>query len=447
MNDLTKGNPIKLIFIFSLPIFAGNIFQLFYNLADTYIVGSVLGDNALAAVGATSPINSLIIGFLIGLTNGFAVITARYFGAKDYKALKKTGAAALVLTVATALILTILSVLFLKHILTWLNTPKDILPQAISYIRIILSAMTVAAVYNLLAAILRSVGDTFTPLIFLIISALINVALDYLFILCLKTSVEGAAAATVISQAISVLLCIIYIIKKYPLFRLKLKDLKISSKSVKLLYSCGLSMGFMMSFVFFGTLALQGAINTMGSDIIIAHMAARKLTEVFMLPFSVAGTAMATYCSQNLGAGKIQRIKTGIKTVTLAVWIWCIIVIITSYTLVPSFIEAITSTDSYKVIKTGSLYLKADTLLYFVPALIAVLRNSMQGIGDTKTPIFSSFIELLGKVLIASFTAPIFGYWAIIAAEPIVWIFMVIPLIVMMIKNPVFVKSGDSSGY
>lgn len=438
MRDLTKGNPIKLIFIFSLPILIGNIFQLFYNLADTYIVGATLGPVALTAVGATSPINSLVIGFLMGLTNGFAVITARFFGAKDMQALKKSAVTAFILTIITAVGITVLSLAFLKPILRLLNTPSDITLQAMEYIGIILAAMTITALYNLLSAVLRSMGDTVTPLIFLIISTALNVFLDYSFIVFFKWGIKGAALATVLAQLFSVILCFIYIYKKYPIFRIKISDIEINKKDVKLLYSSGLSMGFMMSFVFFGTLSLQGAINTLGSDIIIAHMAARKLTEVFMLPFTVLGTAMATYCSQNLGAGEIERIKKGIISVILITWVWCLGVIVVSYTIVPTLIRLITSSDNSHIIETGSLYLRVDTLLYFVPAMISILRNSMQGIGDTKTPIFSSFIELVGKVLIAVFMTPIFAYNAIIASEPIVWVLMVIPLIVMLIKNPIF---------
>lgn len=438
MRDLTKGNTIKLIFIFSLPILIGNIFQLFYNLADTFIVGAILGGDALTAVGATSPLNSLVIGFLMGLTNGFSVITARHFGSRDMVALKSCSITALLLTILTALGITIFSLLFLKPILMLMNTPKEIMQQAIDYIGIILAAMTITAIYNLLSAILRSMGDTVTPLIFLIISTILNVILDYTFIKLFNWGIKGAAGATVLAQLFSVILCGIYIYKKYSIFRLKLSDLKIEKRNIKPLYSSGLSMGFMMSFVFFGTLALQGAINTLGSDIIIAHMAARKLTEVFMLPFTVLGTAMATYCSQNLGAGEIKRIKKGIISVILIAWIWCLGVIVMSYTIVPILIALIVSSNNQNIISTGSLYLKIDTLLYFVPAMISILRNSMQGIGDTKTPIFSSFIELAGKVLIAVFMTPIFGYGAIIAAEPIVWVLMVIPLIVMIIKNPIF---------
>lgn len=440
MKDLTKGNPIKLIFIFSLPILIGNIFQLFYNIADTYIVGNTLGDNALAAVGATSPLNSFIISFLMGLTNGFAVISARHFGSKDFEGLKKTAAASLLLTLITSIGLTLISVLFLRPILTILNTPENIMSEACAYIRIILLAISITAIYNLLSAVLRSMGDTVTPLIFLIFSTALNVALDYIFILFLGTGIKGAAYATVIAQCASVILCLAYIIKKYPLLRLKKEDFRLKKDTVKILYASGLSMGFMLSFVFFGTLSLQGAINTLGSDIIIAHSAARKLTEVFMLPFTVAGTAMATYCSQNLGADKADRIKIGIKSVTVIIWIWCLVVIAASYTVVPTLIRLLTSTQSEAVIVTGAKYLKIDTLLYFVPASITVLRNSLQGIGDTKTPIFSSLIELVGKILIAVFMTPVFGYNAIIAAEPVVWVLMVIPLVVFMLKNPIFKK-------
>lgn len=197
-------------------------------------------------------------------------------------------------------------------------------------------------------------------------------------------------------------------------------------------------MGFMLSFVFFGTLALQTAINTFGNDIIVAHAAARKATSIFMLPFGVFGATLATYCGQNLGAGKPQRIKKGILQTIGVTWGWCLFVILIVYTAAPSVIHAITASENEKILSTASLYLRVNSLLYFVPTVIALLRNSMQGIGDTVTPVFSSIIELLGKVLIAFFLAPKIGYWGIIISEPVVWCIMVIPLIVKTVRNPLF---------
>lgn len=437
MKDLTKGSPGKLMIQFAIPILIGNIFQLFYSLVDTRIVGSTLGNEALAAVGATSTVNNLIIGFLIGLTNGFSILVARDFGAQRTEEVKKDVGGTLKLGLIISLILTVLSLIFLTPLLQALNMPQELMAQGTSYIRVILAGMTVAMLYNICASILRAIGDTVTPLIFLVFSTLMNVGLDYLFILGFKTGVEGAAYATVISQSVAALMCFIYIWKRYPLLHIKKEHLKTDQELNKSLLSTGLSMGMMQSLVALGTVALQGAINILGTNIIVAHTGARKITEIFMLPFSVLGMTMATYCSQNLGAGKIKRIKEGLKQVVYIAFGWCAIVILISYTAAPILVQVVTATKIKEVIENASLYLKIDTLFYFVTAMICIFRNALQGIGDSMTTIISSFIELVGKVLIAVFLTPSLKYMGIIVAEPIVWILMVIPLVIKILTTPV----------
>ena len=437
MKDLTVGKPGKLIMEFAIPICIGNIFQLLYSLVDTRIVGSTLGNNALAAVGATSTINTLIIGFLIGLTNGFAIWVARDFGANDEQSMKKKVAGTLKLGIIISLVLTILSIVFLSQILKMIHMPEVLMEDGISYIRVILLGMTSAMLYNVCASILRAMGDTFTPLCFLIFSTLLNIGLDYFFILGLGSGVEGAAYATVISQSVAAIMCFTYMWKRYPVIRLSKKDFKMNKELIKTLLTSGLSMGLMQSLVFLGTVALQGAINTLGTNTIVAHTGARKITEIYMLPFSVLGMTMATYCSQNLGAKKIERIKIGLKQVILFAWGWCIIVIIANATIAPTLIQLVTATQIEEVIQTAYLYLKIDTMLYFIPALISILRNTLQGLGDHKTPIYSSSIELIGKVLVAIFLTPKLQYMGIILAEPIVWILMVIPLMIRIVTMPV----------
>lgn len=436
MKDLTKGNPVKLILQFALPVLIGNVFQLFYNLVDTRIVGETLGEDSLAAVGATNSVNTLIIGFLFGLTNGFAILVARNFGANDRKELKRSVAGTLVLGVLTSVILTILSVIFLMPLLRVLNTPEEVIHKSYAYIRIIFLGMTAAMLYNICASVLRAIGDTVTPLIFLIISTILNIYLDYFFILNLHAGVQGAAYATVISQMFSAVMCFLYIWKRYPMLHLRKEDFQIDRTLVKTMYKSGLSMGFMLSLVSLGTVILQSAINTFGTKTIVAHTAARKITEIYMLIFSVFGTTMATYCGQNLGAGQVKRIRKGIKTVILLTWVWSIGVIIASYTIAPQLVQLITGTKDKEIIHTASLYLRIDTLFYFVPSMITVLRNSMQGIGDHVTPIVSSMIELIGKFLVVLLLVPHLDYMGIIWSESIVWILMVIPLIVKIRSNP-----------
>ena len=443
MKDLTKGKPSRLIVEFAIPIFIGNVFQLFYSLMDTRIVGSTLGNEALAAVGATSTMNNLLIGFLIGLTNGFAIWVARDFGANDEEQMRKDVAGTLVLGLIIAFGLTCFSVGLLTQILVLLNMPESLMAQGMQYIRVILLGMTAAMLYNVCASVLRGLGDSFTPLCFLIFSTILNIGLDYGLILGFDMGVEGAAYATIISQSVAALLCLIYIWKRYPILHLAKRHFKRDVALIKKLLVSGVSMGMMQSLVSLGTVTLQGAINTFGTNTIVAHTAARKVTELFMLPFSVLGMTMATYCSQNLGAGKLGRIKKGIKEVILAAWIWCAMVVVACHTIAPLLIQLVTATQIKEVIETATLYLKIDTSLYFVTAVICILRNSLQGLGDHLTPIISSAIELVGKVMVVIFLTPRMAYMGIILAEPIVWVLMVIPLIVRILTLPVLKQAEN----
>lgn len=435
MKDLTKGSPARLILAFAIPVMLGNLFQLFYNLADTRIVGSFLGDTALTAVGATNSLNSLIVGFLTGLANGFGIITARHFGANDSRMVKKSVAAILLLGGGVSILLTVLSAGFLTPLLRALHTPENLIGQSAAYFRVILFGLTVSMLYNGCAAVLRAVGDTITPLVFLMISTLLNVGLDLFFVCVLKAGVVGAAVATVLAQLVSGVLCVCYIARRYPILHPAKEDFRPSLWLVGQLMSSGLSMGFMMSLVNFGSVLLQGAINTFGEATILAHTAARRLTELFMLPFSVFGTTMATFCSQNWGAGRPDRIRVGIRQSLLICWGWCALVLLVIYTAVPTMVRLVTGTSTPEVIATASLYLRIDGLFYFITAAICVLRNSLQGIGDLVTPIFSSFLELFGKLAVVIFLTPRLDYMGVIVAEPIVWAIMVIPLIVMSVKR------------
>lgn len=438
MKDLTKGKILPLLLGFAVPIAVGNIFQLFYSLADTRIVGSFLGEEALAAVGATSSLNNMIIGFLLGMTNGFAIIVARYFGAKDYDNLKRAVAATFILGIGMAFIFTIVSVSLLRFILVGLQTPKNLLDLSVEYFRIILFGMTGAMLYNVCAGLFRAIGDSLTPLLFLIASTFVNIGLDLLFVCVFHLGVAGAAWATILSQYGSFACCFIYMRKRYDILLFGKKDCHLKRDMVKEMLSIGFSMGFMNSLINIGSVALQGAINSLqDTNYIVAHTAARKITEVFMLPFSVFGTTMATFCGQNLGAGKNDRIKKGLWRVIWITWAWCAGMIILAYTVAPVLVHLITDTTQVKVIATASLYLRMNTILYFIPAVICILRNAMQGIGDSITPVISSSLELLCKVLVAVFLTPYLGYWAIIWSEPISWVIMVIPLLIRIANNPV----------
>lgn len=445
MKDLTKGKPIRLILLFAVPLFVGQLFQLFYSLADTRIVGQTLGDEALAAVGATTTLSDMLLSFLNGLTNGFAIVIATCFGAKDESQMKKAMGGTILLGSCCAVALSGLCLLNMSGLLKLLNISPELFAAARGYIGIVIAGLLAATLYNICAAMLRAIGDSFTPLLFLILAAFLNIAMDYGFILCLHTGVEGAAYATVIAQAVSAFLCFLYMRRKYPQLTLKKEDFKPDMVLYKKLFGAGLSMGFMTSLVGVGTMALQTSINTFGTDIIVAHTAARKISSIYMLPFSVMGTTLATYCGQNLGAGKYSRIRKGIRDTVLVTFVWCTGVIISAYTVAPWLIRTVTATQKKDIIDTASLYLRVNTPFYYVPTVICLFRNSMQGFGDNKTPVISSSLEMIGKVLIALLLAPAIGYYGIIVAEPIVWFIMVIPLVVNMVRSPVL-KMKDREG-
>lgn len=446
MKDLTKGKPIRLILLFAVPLFVGQLFQLFYSLADTRIVGQTLGDEALAAVGATTTLSDMLLSFLNGLTNGFAIVIATCFGAKDERQMKKAMGGTILLGSCCAVVLSGLCLLNMSGLLKLLNISPELFAAARGYIGIVIAGLLAATLYNICAAILRAIGDSFTPLLFLILAAFLNIAMDYGFILCLHTGVEGAAYATVIAQAVSAFLCFLYMRRKYPQLTLKKEDFKPDMILYKKLFGAGLSMGFMTSLVGIGTMALQTSINTFGTDIIVAHTAARKISSIYMLPFSVMGTTLATYCGQNLGAGKYSRIRQGIRDTVLVTFVWCAGVIISAYTVAPWLIRTVTATQKKDIIDTASLYLRVNTPFYYVPTVICLFRNSMQGFGDNRTPVISSSLEMIGKVLIALLLAPAIGYYGIIVAEPIVWFIMVIPLVVNMVRSPVLkMKDREST--
>lgn len=441
-TTLTEGNPVKLIVLFAIPIFLGNLFQILYSLIDTKIVGSTLGETALASVGSVSTLYNLLTGFFNGLTLGFSVVTARFYGSGEEKALKKNISGAITLGFGTAVVLITLTAVFLKPILRLLQVPAEQFDMSYSYIVVLVWGMFITLAYNLCANTLRATGDSVTPLIYLVISSLVNVGLDYFFILNLHLGVAGAAYATVIAQFLSVVLCLIRIYRGFPILHVGREDFQFDREQLWQLYQNGLSMGLMSSLVNFGTVVLQSGINQLGTSIIVAHTAARKVFEIWNLPISVMGSAMATYCGQNYGAGKYGRIREGIKGALGLGAVWAVAVFNMAHTISPYLIRFIASSDSPEIIYWGKTYLEYDMSFIILCVGIVVLRNSMQGFGDYKTPVFSSFIELMGKVVFTFTFVRFFGYWGIIWTEPVIWVLMVIPLIIQTWRNPVIHSQG-----
>ncbi|MDO4490955.1 MAG: MATE family efflux transporter [Lachnospiraceae bacterium] len=435
MKDLTKGKPLQVIVTFAIPVLIGNLFNLLYNLADIRIIGSFLGTEALAAIGSVSTLNDLLVLFLIGLANGFAVKSALFYGMGKKDRVKKTFAHSMLYGLAITVLVTVFCVVFLQPILDILNVTGSHREAAAAYITVILYGLIFTVIYNTMASVLRSVGDVFTPLVFLIFSTLLNVFLDLLCVGAMGLGVKGAAGATVIAQMVSVVLCFIYIKLRYPFLHFSVRDMKPEWSFDRSLLSAGFSMGLMSCLVQFGTLTLQGAINTLGTNVIVAHAATRKITTFYMLPFSTLGSTMSTYVSQNYGAGKGDRIRQGLKTTLLMSYVWCLVVLVISYTICPKLIQLITDTDIQEVMETGALYQRVDTIFYVLVPTISIVRNSLQGLGVHVVPVISSGLELAGKVLIAVFLTPVLGYWAIIWSEPIVWTIMLIPLVISMRKK------------
>ena len=432
-KTLTEGTPWKQILLFSIPIFWGNVFQLLYSLVDTKIVGSTLGTEALAAVGSVSTLHTLMTGFLNGLTLGFSLITAMCFGAKNRERLKKSFAAAISLGVLTTAILVVALMIFLHPVLNLLHVPQAQFEMAYAYISVLIVGLFATLFYNLCANTLRAIGDALTPLIFLIVATVSNFGLDYVFILGFQMGVQGAAYATVLAQLLSVVLCLIRIFRKFPILHIQKVDFRFDRELIAEMYKSGLSMGLMSCLVGIGTILLQSAINTLGTTVIVAHTAARKVFELVSLPNSVLGSAMATYCGQNYGARRFDRIRQGIRASLIIAAVWAVVVFLICHTIEGKLIQFVASTTNPDVIYWGSTYLKVDMSFIVICGVIVILRNSMQGFGDRVIPVFSSCIELAGKIIFAFVFAPMFAYWGIIWAEPVVWIAMVIPLIVKVV--------------
>lgn len=434
--NLTEGKPLQLMLWFAVPVFLGNLFQLFYGLVDTKIVGSTLGEAALASVGSVSALYNLLTGFFNGLTLGFSVVTARYFGAENEKMMKKTVAGTISLGFVIAAVLVIGIFIFLKPLLHLLRVPDTEFGMSYSYISILVTGMFITLAYNICANTLRAIGDSVTPLIFLLMASVTNIGLDYLFILAFDMGVGGAAAATVAAQLLSVCLCMLHIRKHFPVLWVQREDFRLEKSHIKDLLQSGFSMGMMSSLVNMGTLILQTGINSLGSSVIVAHTAARKVFEIWNLPTSVLGSTMATYSGQNFGAGKYGRIREGLKVSLLIGCVWSGVVFLLAHTISKYLIGFVASTDSEEILYWGSTYLKVDMSFLIVCVWIVVLRNMMQGIGDYVTPIVSSFIELVGKIVFTMVFVKQFAYWGVIWTEPVSWILMVIPLLVMTVKNP-----------
>ncbi|BCN30663.1 MATE family efflux transporter [Anaeromicropila herbilytica] len=421
-TDMTTGTPLTIILKFAIPIFIGNIFQQLYNLIDTIIAGHFLGDNAIAAIGATTAIYSLIINMANGLNNGYAIIVARAFGEKNEEKLRKSFAIMIVLNISASIVFTILSAIFIMPVLELLHTPEKIIGDAYEFIIIILFGIVITITYNMFAGLLRAIGNSRTPLIYLIISCVVNIILDFVFIVGLRTGVGGAALATMLSQLLSVILCFSLVIRKYPELKLSKRHFQFEKELVIEMFTTGISMGFMYSIFAIGSVVLQSAINGLGTAIITGHTGARKIVELCMQPLSTLSSANATFVSQNYGAGKYDRIKEGIRKTCLCGFIWSTITLVFIYLFAPFIIKAITGSTNHEVITNAVMNLRINMPFYYPLGVLLVLRTSLQGIGRKIAPLFSSSIELIMKCFATFFLVSHLGYLGVSIAEPSTWL-------------------------
>lgn len=439
MKDLTKGNVLKTLIAFSLPIIGGNLFQLLYNFTDSLIVGNILGVNELAGVGATGSLNFLIVGFANGACTGFSIIVARCFGAQNEDSLRKAIAHSLVLAALLGLVLSVTSVLLLKNILTWMNTSADIFEHSYNYISIIFGGMLITMMYNILAGHLRSIGDSRTPLYVLIVTSIVNIVLDIICMTVLPWGVAGAAIATLISQALSVLLCLIVIVRKYKRLIPRRQDFVFDKKLTRDLVAQGLSLGVQGSFIAVGSILVQSALNALGTVYVAANTAAGKISQLFMQPLATFGTAMATFASQNLGAGKIERVKAGLRCANVMATVWSVLSFAISM-LVGSFLIGLlinTSSEAAAlVIEEGSTYLRVHLLFFVFLGPLFIYRNTLQGIGNKTQPLVSSVLELVIKIGTALWVAPALGYIGIVFCEPVAWVLCMALLVAFFYHDP-----------
>ena len=438
-TDLTHGSVPKSIILFALPLLIGNIFQQLYNVADTAIIGNLLGDDALASVGASAPVYNLLIGFAGGLTNGFSVIIARYFGAKDENNLRKSVSLTYFLSAITAVVITAAGLIGLRPLLIALNTPDNIIGGSESYLRVIVMFSSLTVLYNMLAAMLRGVGNSRAPLYFLVISTIINVILDFLFIKAFDMGIPGAAYATAISQGLSVVMCFIYIVKKCDIVLFRRTHFAFDKKMLSDLVSTGISMALMFAIVSVGSVILQSAVNSFGSTTITAHSAARKMDEMFMMPMSTIAMAVSTFTSQNYGAGNISRVRSGIRYALTLTSVWSAFSILVCIFLRRPIVALITGTSDEEVLSTAARYLIWNFPFFIILGVLLVLRCSLQGVGKKLIPIMGSVVEFLLKILAVVFIAKKLGYFGICILEPVIWIICAVIVVVdyrLFIRKP-----------
>lgn len=450
INDLTKGAPVKLMLLFSIPLLIGNIFQQFYNIADIIIVGRTLGINALAAVGAVSPLFFLIMFILVGLTNGFSVITGQRFGAKDYNGVRRSVTMSCILGFIFTALFTIVCTILMKYILIWMNVPAEIFKDAFYYIQIIVYGLMIVTFYNMLASVIRALGDSMTPLYCLIIASVLNIFLALLFILKFHWGVSGSAIAVVLSQGISVILCLLYVKKQFPILHLKKSDWKFNWKEDYKFALEHLKVGLPMSMQFailgLSILIIQSVCNSFGADIIASFTAALRIEQIATLPMISFGVALATFVAQNFGANNFSRIRYGVKRASLINIGLSLFMAFIMHFYGGNLVRIFIGDGNNSIVKLAHDYLFISSLFYFFLAQIFIYRNALQGLGRATIPLLASIGELLVRAFAAIYLATRIGYFGVFYAGPIAWVTAALVLAVgyySTIKRFIFKKQQE----
>ena len=422
MTDMTKGSPIKLILAFMIPILIGNLFQQLYSMVDTAIVGKFVGVQALAAVGATGGLVFLILGFINGLTHGFSVIISQRFGSNDEEGVKKATAMSIYLSAIATVIITIICMIFAKPLLQIMNTPADILADANTYVSIIFGGIIATISYNLLASVLRAFGDSKTPLIFLIMSSIINIVLDLVFIIIFNMGVAGAAWATVISQAVSGICCLIFMKKRYSILKFENDELRVNGHCIRRLCYMGIPMGLQYSITAIGSVILQTAVNGLGSLVVATVTAGSKISMFLSCPFDALGSTMATYAGQNVGAKKLDRVSEGIKSSLKIGSIYSIIAFIISIFFGKTIALLFVNGSEVELLSMVKKYLIITAAFYIPLCFVNVVRFTIQGMGYSTFAICAGVCEMVARTVCGFVLVPIFGFTAVCLASPIAWI-------------------------
>ena len=426
---MTTGSPAKLIIRFMIPMFLGNLFQQFYNVVDSIVAGQFLGVQALAAIGSTGSLMFFVIGWLNGLTSGFAIMVAQCFGAKKEDRMRHYVAMSVYLSVAFALVMTIGLTLANEPILRLMNYSEEIMPEVKAYMGIIYAGLLVTVAYDALSAFLRALGDSRSPLYFLMISAGINVFLDIVFIVVMGMGVEGCAYATVIAQAISAFCCFIYIVKKYPILHLRKEDFRYSWNSVKKLLGLGIPMALQFSITAIGTIIVQGAVNVYGETYMAGFSAAGKLQNILTTVFVAFGATVATYVGQNRGAGRIDRVREGVRCTQYMILAWSVIAMILMFFFGKYMTCIFVNSSETDVLAVSVEYFHTVFWCYPFLGSIFLYRNTLQGMGYGLVPMMGGIFELAARTIIVLLVAGRTSFRGVCLADPAAWIAALIPLV------------------